>query len=447
MELKPWEQERQKAAADLPPWEQAKLRQQEQGGSKEYSGSILPFSIGPDGKARFDINAGITGAIKRAITLPREVYEGEVDLNTDEATGRVLEAASLMSPVNPAVRAGDRAIPGVARNMRKPRLKPPTKDELFATAKEQYENVRSSGVTYNSKSVAQLARKVQQELELDGILDIEGGAKGTHQILRKLTDPPKNSVVQIQHLEAARRAFGKIAEQSPNPVDRGAASRVVGRISEFIEAADPASVVAGAAAEAGRTLGAARSNYAAGMRSSDLLELQRAADLRAAVANSGQNIGNSTRSKIASMLLNRGGRDVRGYTPEEIAALEKIAEGSRTANALRFGGNLMGGGGGLGMAVGGALGATAGAAVGGPYGAGVGAAIPPIIGAAMKKGSNALTRAALRKADKATRMRSALFQERLRNAPLEPGPTRRNAALMRALALIAAEQAQAEQAD
>lgn len=412
------------------------------GRKKVYSGSILPLSRYDDGSVEFDSDAGLIGPIKRAITLPREVYEGKVDLNTDEATGRVLEAASVISPINPAVRAGDRAIPGVARNMQRSKPPVPSRQELLDEATGQYDAVRNSGVDYKPSAVADLAKSLRTELEQDGILNVKGGAEGTHQILGMLDTPPRGSVaVQIQHLEAARRAFSEIAQKSPNPTDRGAAQRAVGRISEFIERADPASVVAGPAAEAGRTIGQARSNYAAGSRSGEITGIEHAADLRAAAANSGQNFGNSERQRVASFLLNRDGRNTRGYTPEEIAQLEGVVRGSKTANALRFGSNVLGGGGGLGMAVTGGLGAAAGAAAGGPAGAGVGAIVGPIAGAGMKAGSNALTRSALRKVDRATRARSALMQERLRNAPMEVGPTRRKAALMRALLLAGQGQA------
>lgn len=439
MELKPWEQAAKKQNEGLPPWEQAKQK----GRQKVYSGSVLPLSRYDDGSVEFDSDAGLVGMAKeavkgvgRAVTLPREVYDGTVDLNSDEATGRVLEAATVMSPINPGVRSGDKAIPGLSRNMQRAKPPVPTRKELVDEATGQYDAVRNSGVDYKPSAVADLAKSLRTELQQDGILDVKGGAEGTHQILGMLDNPPAGSVaVQIQHLEAARRAFAEIAEKSANATDRGAASRAVGRISEFIERADPASVVAGPAAEAGRTLGNARSNYAAGARSGEITGIEHAADLRAAAANSGQNVGNSERQRVASFLLNRDGRNTRGYTPEEITALEGVAEGSRTANFLRKGGNILGGGGGMATAVVGGVGGAAGAALGGMGGAALGGAIPPIVGASMKAGSNALTRSALRKVDTATRARSALMAERIRNAPMEVGPTKRKAALMRALLL------------
>jgi hypothetical protein len=62
-----------------------------------YTGSVLPFSIGPDGKAQFDSNAGILGGIKRAFTYPADV-----------AAGRKAVPETMGGENNPAADAGER---------------------------------------------------------------------------------------------------------------------------------------------------------------------------------------------------------------------------------------------------------------------------------------------------------------------------------------------------
>lgn len=53
---------------------------------------------------------------KEFVTLPGDVYAGRVDPLSQEAIGRAASGAMLMAgPMNPAVRAGDLAIPGVLR--------------------------------------------------------------------------------------------------------------------------------------------------------------------------------------------------------------------------------------------------------------------------------------------------------------------------------------------
>lgn len=193
--------------------------------------------------------------------------------------------------------------------------------------------------------------------------------------------------------------------------------------------ADP---IAAARAEAYGALKSANANYAAGKRSDLVKGIERAADLRAAAANSGQNTGNATRQRVASALLRE--KDVSGFSDAEKSALEGIVQGSRSANVTRAIGNYLGGGGGLGALSATGLGGAAGAAATGtPGGAAIGAAIPPLLGAASKNISNRLTQSALNQADELIRMRSPLYEEMLRAAPLQQvGPTKR-AAIARAL--------------
>lgn len=438
--MKPWERYQQQESAPTEPtegkpWERFKPERK-----KVYSGSIIPMSKYDDGEVEFDSDAGIVGSIKRAITTPRDVYEGKVDLNTEEGLGRVLESATVGMPINPAVRAGDRAIPGVARNMRQSRPPVPTSDELLDTAGRQYDTVRGMGVDYSSSSVKQLADTLKVRLDKDGMSHVP--APQTHKIIDELANPPRGSVASIENIESARRTLQHIAGSAAKRPDGGteaaAAQRAIRELSAFIERADPQSVVAGPAAEAGRLQRSARQNYAAGKRSDELYGIERNTERRADAANSGLNQGNNIRSRLATMLRQkepRPGKPMRGYTAEETAAIEAVNKGSKPVNALRFGSNVLGGGGGMAQIISGAAGAGMGSAAGGTAGAIIGGVVAPALGLAMRSGSNALTRSALRRADEMTRRRSALMAERIRNAPTEVGPTRRKAALMRALLL------------
>ncbi|HXP66425.1 MAG TPA: hypothetical protein VN815_13190 [Steroidobacteraceae bacterium] len=81
------------------------------------------------------------------------------------------------------------------------------------------------------------------------------------------------------------------------------------------------------------------------------------ADLRAAGADSGMNVGNKIRQKVADLLLSNEAR----YLPAETKAeLEKIVRGTWTQNGMRHVANLLGGGGGLGMLTGASAGYEAG---------------------------------------------------------------------------------------
>jgi hypothetical protein len=455
----------------------------------KYTGSVLPFSIGPDGKAQFDSNAGILGSVKRAFTLPGEVHQGKVDPMSDEGIGRAAEMAAVVSPVNPAIRAGDKAIPGARRVLEPGRVerttnltsatpgrevaipgqagpagprveirgpdttryepslavrpegvKPPTSVELQATYRQGYDKVRDMGVDYAAPRVAEMARGLKLDLEKEGIL--ANLAPKTHHIVDGLSTPPEGGVAPIAGLESARRALLNVGN---DPTEREAARRAIGALDDFYKrAAAPGGeglVVAGPAAAAAEQQAANRGNYAAWKRSRDLTGIEYATGLRTKATNSGLNLDNNIRGKTASLLTNEN--KVRGYSPEEIAALENVVEGDKLRNSLRFYSNLTGGGGGLGAVISGAAGGAAGSAVGGAVGlpvvgAAVGGAIPAT-GMAARLGAGALTKRSLRLADELIRSRSPLYEQMMNDPKMQVISPERRAALVRAL-LIAGQQ-------
>jgi hypothetical protein len=399
----------------------------------ERSGSILPISSTPDGSWQFDSNAGLVGMVKRALTLPGDVYTGKVQMTdpetgrtSDEAIRRSAEMAGVVTPVNPMVRSGDMAIPGVANSLRQGKVAPPSAEALRSAGAKGYDSVRNMGVRYNSRAVANHAATIRQGLEQDGIL--AELAPKTFKIIDKLSTPPAGSEAPLTGLIAARRALKNARTDFLNPTEKLAAERVIKQLDEFIGAADPKAVVAGAASKAGKVLDDANANYAASKRSDFLTGKLDKADRQAAVANSGLNIENSIRQRANDVLNSE--KLQKGFTKGELAAIRKVAEGNVSRNTLRFVGNLLGGGGGLGAVISGGAGGAVGGMVGGPAGMVAGAAIPAI-GMGAKVAGGRLARGAMQGVDAATRMRSPLYQEMLLNAPLEPMPTTIPSGLMR----------------
>lgn len=390
-----------------------------------YSGGILPFSVGPDGKGYFDSNAGIIGSLKRAFTLPGDVYSGKVDPNSEEGLSRSLEMAATVTPANPAIRAGDKLIPGVGKNMVPG--KAPTAKALEEAADAGYDQLRNLGVDYSAKSVDQLARGLQANLERDGIL--AELAPKTHAILQKLQNPPDGAVASIMGLEAARRALRLAAKDFANPTEQLASSRLIDGLDGFIAKNDASSVVAGPAAAAARIAEEARGNYAAAQRSNRLAGIEDTAELRSAAANSGQNLDNSLRQRVVDVLVNPQKR--AGFSEKELGQLEDVVRGTSTGNAARYVGNLFGGGGGMGAMVAGGIG---GYMTGSP-GFSLATAAVPATGYAAKQVANRITSGGLKAVDEATRARSPLAA----SVPSEVGSTAGQQAIIRAI--ILAEQA------
>lgn len=414
------------------------------GESQAYTGSILPFSKDEQGNVSFDSNAGILGSIKRAVMLPGEVMKGDVQVNgpdgraSPEVIGRSLEAASLMSPSTPGLRSGVGLIPGEKTQVRQSVPVVPSADDLYSAADDAYTAMRNSGVAYSGDAVRDFASGLKSGLDTEGF--IAKVTPKTQSILDDLANPPEGAIADIQGLQAARKAFGRIAQNFNEPEEQAAAVRAIRGLDEFIGTDNPAAVVAGTASDAANALKTANANFASAKRSDLLTGVERAADLRAAASNSGANTGNAIRQRVASALLKP--KEIAGYSPDEIAALEKIVTGTPAQNATRYVGNLLGGGGGMGQMLTTAIGAGGGAAAGGGVGAAIGAAAPIAVGSGSKMISNALTRKALQTADEAVRARSPLYEALKANAPLEVVRQARSERLLRALMLAGQQQQQ-----
>lgn len=394
------------------PWDADAIVQPAKPPGQRWSASILPLSESPRGGVQFDSNAGLLGSFKRAVTLPGDVYAGKVDPFSPEGIGRAGELAGFFSPMNPAVRSGGYAVPGVRQGMQPAKVEPPTAEALKAAASKGYNDVRDMGVQYSADSVVNHVGGLRAKLEQDGFLGEL--APKTFAILNKFTNPPEGSVVTSAGLEAARRAARNAAKDFANPTEQAAAQRLIQGLDEFVGRADPNSVVAGPAAAAADALAAARGNYAAAARSDKLSGVEQRAELNAAKANSGFNVDNAVRQRADAIISKP--KEAAGFNPDEIEALKAIVKGNGMRNTMRMLGNLAGGGGGMGAVVSGAAGGAAGGMLGGPAGAVVGAAVP-LAGMAAKTAGGRMALSELGRLDAMTRERSPLYVDMLGKAP------------------------------
>jgi len=358
---------------------------------------------------------------------------------TTDTIDRVMPLAAAAIPVNPAVRAGDAAIPGMVRNMVRQEAPVPSAEALKAAGGAGFDAARDMGVDYSTRAVSQMASELSANLEGDGVLEVL--APKSFHIINQLAHPPSGAGISISGLHAARRALGNAAKDFNNPTEQLASQRAIEAIDGFITQPPAQGVVAGPAAAAGETFNAARSNYAAGMRSDRLTGVEDAADLRSAAANSGRNLDNTIRQRIASLLLNQKAR--AGFSPEEIAAIERISLGTPGRNTLRYTGNLLGGGGGLGQAMTSMGGAALGGSAAGIPGAIAGSAAPAV-GAIAKALANRATRRALHSADEMVRRRSPLHEEQSTAAPMIAAPVAAREAALKAILFALQERSRHE---
>jgi hypothetical protein len=410
-----------------------------------YSGTILPFTRDETG-IHFDPNVGFIGPIYRAIKAPGDVLTGKLDPNSPEGLRRASEMALVISPTSVA----SKALPGIAGavtgSMKKAKVEAPSAEALKAAANAGYNQVRNAGIDFKGGAVKDFADAVSQGLNAKGY--IGELAPKTHAIINKLANPPAGATASLDSLDAARKVLGDIAG-SPDKTEASAARQVISELDRFLGNPDPSalsgvstglrvpaplgSAPAGAdeAARAAATLRDARGNAAARFRSDALTGIEDAANLRASAANSGRNLGNTIRSRLASLLIN--GKETRGFTPQEVDAITQVVKGTPASNTSRYVSNLLGAGGGLGQALMAGLGAAPGAMSGNAPAAMMGAALPTAIGATARTISNRLTARQLALVDELTRKRSPLYAQLSANAPANYSPAELRAAIVRSL--------------
>jgi hypothetical protein len=311
--------------------------------------------------------------IYSGVTLPGDVYSGktQVDPSNPEFMGRATGLAGI-APVG--------MMPSVIEAA-------PSASMLKSVGGQQMEQVRNSGLVFNPEGTINGVQTIK-----DNIVRQER-APETHEILdnlRKKAEVGQPTTIQdilktrdeLRDVQAeAGKGKGRLKES-----ELGAATTAKHLLDDFGNA-NPNTVISGNPAATAKLLDMANKNLAGGLQSEGLDRRLYASELRAASANSGQNIGNTIRRNVASMLLSPEGRMMR---PDVRQQAENVAYGTGPENTLRSFGNTFGGGGGLGRYITGAgAGALAYLASGGsPTITGIATTALPIAGTLAKHASN-----------------------------------------------------------
>jgi len=288
------------------------------------------------------------------------------------------------------------ALGGKAPSVSKVPVRAPTIQELKLSASKGFDHPEVSALAIKPEAVKTFSEGSQVALAADGI--DETLAPKTFGVLKKFENPPEGSIVTGRNVQSMRRALGHAAA-SPDPTERLAASTAIDHLDHWLSPSGiaPEHVISGDLGKASQILENARGDYAAAKHAETIDNKTIQAELRAASANSGQNVANTVRSRMADILIKP--KEQRGFTPEELSQMETIVRGTKTQNAMRYAGNVMGGGGGLGAAIVGG-GSTLAA---GPVGMAV-----PIAGYALKTLSNRMTLQQASKLSEMIRSRSPL---------------------------------------
>lgn len=335
------------------------------------------------------------GAVSYVTSPINAAYRTVVGQPVQDVTGIPREysefAAQLATP-GVGMTGGGKAVATV----RTPELAAPSVAELKAAAKQVYDSPTVKGLELAPREVSNAVVGIRSALDNEGFDEIL--ASKAHGILKRLENAPEGSVMTGQNLRSVQRSLGKAAT-SADPTEQAGARMALNAFNDFLENVPGGSVLRGSADDFSSAVKEANANYSAAKTAESLDKNVTAAQLRADASNSGHNISNTIRQRMAS--IHSYPRQQRGMRPDELQQVKEIAQGTTGENLLRDAGNMMGGGGGMRALITG---------VGGSLAAGPAGAALPVGGMILRGLSNRMTLAKAAKLSDTIRSRAPLAE-------------------------------------
>jgi hypothetical protein len=258
----------------------------------------------------------------------------------------------------------------------------PTVEQLGAESARLRQAPEVTGTVLKQEAGVRAADEIRGDLARGRVSEVT--AKPIYDVIGQLEKP---GALTVDRLDSIRQQLGDVSipvkdatGRVTNAAEIRAAAIARDRLDQLLPNAKPEEVLFGNPTRAAETLAETRANESAKFSAETLNRKEFRAEIRAAAANSGKNLSNTMRQRIADILLDPSQR--RGFSQSELAMMDRIVRGTKTENAVRYAGNFLGGGGGLGALVTTAEGIRA----LGPIGA-----IAALPGAALKSLSNVMT--------------------------------------------------------
>jgi hypothetical protein len=274
-----------------------------------------------------------------------------------------------------APKAAPNAAPKAERNAGLERVpEAPTIEELQVAKNAAYQAADNTGIVVSRNALNRLKVGLVNDLKKEG-LNRKLHPKAAAALEEIVNAKGQLSLSEIETL----RKIANDAKGSLEPADARLGSKIVDHIDDFEEGLSQSDVVGGNANAAGAYKEARALNTRLS-KAKTIDELFRRAELNAPNF-SGSGMENALRTEFRALAKNK--REIRRFSPEERAAIEKVAKGAPMENLLRQVGKLAPTG-----IVSFGLGQVAGAAIGGP----AGMTAVPAVGFAARSAATRMTK-------------------------------------------------------
>lgn len=274
---------------------------------------------------------------------------------------------------------GEASIPPVQKARRDAGLEPvrsadqpPTLEQLRELKNAAYKKAEQTGVVVSRSAVNRFKVELVNELKKEGV-NRKLHPKASAALEEIVNTTGQLSLSQIETL----RKIANDAKTSIEPADARLGGKIVEKIDDFEESLSSSDVIAGdaSAATAFKEARALNTRYA---KTKVIEKIFDDAKLQAGANYTVSGMENALRQQFKALAKNE--RKMKGFTPEETAAIRKVAMGGPMENALRYLGKLAPNG-----VLSNMLGLTA-VSVAGP-----GGILVPAVGAASKYGATRMT--------------------------------------------------------
>ena len=240
----------------------------------------------------------------------------------------------------------------------------PEVNDLFSVGRVAFNEARIAGGGVRPESLSRAAEKIRNisndiGLRIDFDPDIHGPAYAAKQ---RIVTELESGNIDFDKLLTLRELAGDVAGNA-DPAISMRGMRLKNSIDDFVDSLGPEDVTSGNPEKAAQALASARKFWRdASVARAIEKEIELAGNRAGQFSGSGYENALRTQFRQLNARIIKGHE--RGFTPEEIAAIKKVADGGPLDNVLRFVGKLAPTG-----VVSGGIGAGAGFALAGPAGA------------------------------------------------------------------------------
>jgi hypothetical protein len=318
------------------------------------------------GEAALSAGTGVLGQFAGNVAgVGKELLTGDFGKGTAEKTAQQVQQALTYQPrgqvapeylqnvqnVVEASKIAPTPITGTANIGYRPKAKVPSAADIKKQASNLYQQIDDAGVLIKSEPFGQFVNRVK--VDIGGKVREARNPKVADAI--KELDEATGSAVNLRKIQDLRESISKI-KMSSDKSDRMFAGDIVKELDDFVEGLDASKLIAPAQGDlkAIQLVPQARNLWKQARKSELLDEIYRKAGIKATDAFDDVEVVKKLRAEFKNLATSKD--KLRGFTPEEVKAIENAAKGGRLENTLRsfgsagqgerysYGGGLVGGG-------------------------------------------------------------------------------------------------------